>query len=57
MSYDFPGNVREVENIIEHCFILCQGDVIETRHLLSAMQKNGKGKEPDIGDSRTLRQM
>jgi len=33
MRYDFPGNVRELENIIEHAFVMCKGDVIELRHL------------------------
>ena len=22
---DYPDNIRELENIIEHCFVLCQG--------------------------------
>ena len=57
MSYEFPGNVRELENILEHCFVLCQGDVIETKHLPSAIQKSTKGQEYDIGEFRTLRQM
>ncbi len=29
MIYDFPGNVRELENLIEHAFVLCQGTTIE----------------------------
>ncbi len=33
MHHDFPGNVRELENLIEHAFILCTGLVINTEHL------------------------
>ncbi len=33
MRYDFPGNVRELENIIEYAFILCRGGIIEAEHL------------------------
>jgi len=32
-SYDFPGNVRELENIIERGVALCQGDTLAAAHL------------------------
>jgi transcriptional regulator with PAS, ATPase and Fis domain len=32
-SYDFPGNVRELENIIERGVALCMGDTLEAAHL------------------------
>ena len=28
LDYDYPGNVRELQNILEHAFILCKGDEI-----------------------------
>ena len=33
LAHGFPGNVRELENIIEHAFVLCRGPLIEPGHL------------------------
>ena len=38
LNYDYPGNVRELENILEHALIICQGDIIEPRHLPDLLQ-------------------
>ena len=39
MSYEFPGNVRELENIIERAVALCSGDTINTRELPPDLQQ------------------
>jgi PAS domain S-box-containing protein len=33
MKHDFPGNIRELENIIEHAFVLCSDGNITLKHL------------------------
>ncbi|MGW8301251.1 MAG: sigma 54-interacting transcriptional regulator [Desulfobacterales bacterium] len=38
LNYDYPGNVRELENIIEHALIVCQDKIIERKHLPLSLQ-------------------
>jgi PAS domain S-box-containing protein len=33
MAHDYPGNVRELENIIEHAFVICPDETIGARCL------------------------
>ncbi len=33
MHYEYPGNVRELENIIEHAFVMCRDGEIQIHHL------------------------
>ncbi|HEY8120881.1 MAG TPA: sigma-54 dependent transcriptional regulator [Myxococcota bacterium] len=37
LAYEFPGNVRELENTIERAVALCRGDVIEAELLPAAL--------------------
>lgn len=40
MDYPFPGNIRELENIIEYCFITCKDSTIELEHLPRELLKH-----------------
>ncbi len=33
MHHEFPGNVRELENIIEYAFVICHDSIIQIHHL------------------------
>jgi transcriptional regulator with PAS, ATPase and Fis domain len=39
LGYEFPGNVRELENIMERAVTLCAGPALELAHLAPDLQK------------------
>ena len=57
MEHSFPGNVRELENIIEHAFVLCRGGLIELKHLPPALRGGALGEALRLGKAMTLESM
>lgn len=38
LEHEFPGNIRELQNIVEHAFVLCRDGLIELRHLPATLR-------------------
>jgi len=56
MQYSFPGNVRELENIIEYCFILCQEGFIQVEHLPEYLQP-AESSEKELSRPQTMQEI
>jgi two-component system response regulator HydG len=54
-AYDYPGNVRELRNAIEHAVILADGDAIELEHLpRSVLGASVAAERPEKPKRKTL---
>ena len=45
MNYEWPGNIRELENAIENAIIMCEKDIIEPKDLPGYLQASEKSKK------------
>jgi len=54
MRYEFPGNIRELENIIEYAYILCRADMIHLQHLPDYFQPKSLTEERELTTGLTL---
>lgn len=41
LEHSYPGNIRELENVLQHAFVICQSDVIEVNHLPAYLLNRG----------------
>jgi transcriptional regulator with PAS, ATPase and Fis domain len=57
LAYEYPGNIRELENVMEHCFVLCEGEIIEAKHLPSSVCPAQKTEFPLTPEPATIKQM
>ena len=57
MTHNYPGNVRELENIIEHCFVVCEGEIIEAKHLPASVRPALQTEKAEYDEPATIKQM
>ncbi len=55
--YPFPGNVRELQNIIEHAFVCCDGDVIGVEHFPKDILQGAPSEQNERLDRGSLRRL
>jgi DNA-binding NtrC family response regulator len=53
-SHDFPGNVRELRNVLERAFVLCHGATIEPGHLPAELRGEAGRRIESVGDARSV---
>jgi transcriptional regulator with PAS, ATPase and Fis domain len=51
MSHDFPGNIRELENIIEYATVVCKNSLIQFENLPDHLQQKAEGHRAPVDDS------
>jgi two-component system response regulator HydG len=48
MRYDWPGNIRELENVMERAILLCRGEYLSPQDLPPPFQEEQIGEQPIV---------
>ncbi len=54
-SYDWPGNLREMMNVIKRACLLCQGKRIDAQHLRLGMSEHSNGNTDSLNLKEAVR--
>lgn len=52
--YDFPGNVRELRNVLERASLLCDGSIIQPEHLPAEVLESERRSDGIVGVGETV---
>jgi len=53
-SYNWPGNVREMENLLERMVLLCENKIITDKDILPLLPKNDDDEQIKISEKSTI---
>ncbi|MBW2353849.1 MAG: sigma 54-interacting transcriptional regulator, partial [Deltaproteobacteria bacterium] len=57
MGHDYPGNIRELDNIIEHGCVLCQGGIIRVENLPRWIRPSEEDSHVHLGTDLSLEEV
>jgi len=52
MAYGWPGNVRQLESVVERAYVMCEGDMIGLEHIPEEVKQSSLENQP-LGELQT----